>query len=122
MNSSMDTKNRKRNVEGHAYALPNDELSSREQEVCQLLVDGLQLKSIASKLGISIHTADTHARNAYSKLGVHDRVTLIHRFRTRMANLERRRQHASEFGSNSPCYDCSLADLANQIRGASLTG
>jgi DNA-binding NarL/FixJ family response regulator len=57
-----------------------DSLSSREIEVCTLLVEGLQLKQVAIRLNISIHTADSHARNSYQKLGLHSRAALVKHF------------------------------------------
>jgi DNA-binding CsgD family transcriptional regulator len=64
----------------HGYRLPKDSLSSRETEVCKLLTTGMHLKEVAVQLSISIHTADYHARNAYLKLGVHDRGALVRHF------------------------------------------
>jgi DNA-binding CsgD family transcriptional regulator len=64
----------------HAYRLPKASLSSRESEICKLLVRGLRPKEVALVLGISIHTADCHTRNAYLKLGVHDRGELVRHF------------------------------------------
>ena len=46
-------------------------LSSREIEILQLLVEGLPKKLIADKLSISYHTVDSHLRKIYEKLKVH---------------------------------------------------
>lgn len=46
-------------------------LSSREIEILQLLVEGLPKKLIADKLSISYHTVDSHQRKIYEKLKVH---------------------------------------------------
>ena len=46
-------------------------LSEREQEVLQLLVDGLDNDSIAKNLYISIQTVRNHIRHIYDKLHVH---------------------------------------------------
>ena len=48
-------------------------LSRREREILQCLVDGLTKKEIASKLSVSFHTIDHHLRNIYSKLEVQSR-------------------------------------------------
>ena len=45
-------------------------LSDRELEVLQLIAEGLSRQEIATKLVLSLNTIKTHARNAYSKLGV----------------------------------------------------
>lgn len=49
------------------------DLTDREQEVLDLLVDGLTKKQIAQDLVVSFHTIDTHIRNIYAKLHVHSR-------------------------------------------------
>lgn len=46
-------------------------LSSREIEILQLLVEGLPKKLIADRLSISYHTVDSHLRKIYEKLKVH---------------------------------------------------
>ncbi len=46
-------------------------LSSREIEILQLLVEGLPKKIIADRLSISYHTVDSHLRKIYEKLKVH---------------------------------------------------
>lgn len=48
-------------------------LTEREKDVLQLLVDGISKKQIADKLFVSFHTIDTHLRNIYAKLQVHSR-------------------------------------------------
>jgi DNA-binding CsgD family transcriptional regulator len=57
-----------------------DPLTSRQAEVCLLLREGLMVKEIAGKLGISFHTADAHIRGVYVKLGVRSRAELFRRF------------------------------------------
>ena len=45
-------------------------LSEREKDVLTLLVKGRSYKMIASELGISYHTVDSHIRHIYEKLHV----------------------------------------------------
>jgi DNA-binding CsgD family transcriptional regulator len=45
-------------------------LTPREQEVCNMLLAGYNLKEIASTMNISYETARTHQKNIYAKLGV----------------------------------------------------
>jgi DNA-binding CsgD family transcriptional regulator len=59
--------------------LPKDSLSPRETEICKLLAEGASLREVALHLRISVHSADYHVRNAYLKLGVHDRSGLVRR-------------------------------------------
>jgi DNA-binding NarL/FixJ family response regulator len=57
------------------YARPRADygLTDREREILQLLVQEMSQKKIATRLGLSPHTVDTHLRNIYSKLHVHSR-------------------------------------------------
>ena len=50
-----------------------ENISSREQEVLGLLVQGLNYKQIAEKIFISPETVRNHIRNIYEKLHVHSR-------------------------------------------------
>ncbi len=45
-------------------------LTAREMEVLTLLAEGLSNKSIATKLGISVRTAETHRENLAHKLNI----------------------------------------------------
>ena len=46
-------------------------LSAREIKIIEGLARGETRRAVAYRLGISIHTADTHIRRAYAKLGAH---------------------------------------------------
>jgi DNA-binding NarL/FixJ family response regulator len=52
-------------------------LSAREQEIVQLIAEGLVQKNIAYKLGISIKTVETHRTNALNKLGLATTADLV---------------------------------------------
>jgi DNA-binding NarL/FixJ family response regulator len=56
---------------------PEQGLSEREKATLELLVQGLTTKEIAGRLGLSIHTVDTHLRNIYRKLHVHSRAGAV---------------------------------------------
>jgi LuxR family maltose regulon positive regulatory protein len=49
-------------------------LSERELEVLRLLSAGLSYREIAEELYVTINTVKAHAKNIYSKLGVHGRM------------------------------------------------
>jgi DNA-binding CsgD family transcriptional regulator len=49
----------------------NVRLTAREAEVLRLLARGLTYAQAARVLGMSVHTAATHVKNAYRKLEVH---------------------------------------------------
>ncbi len=52
-------------------------LTSREREVLQLLAEGKSNKEVASVLGISLYTAETHRANILAKLNLHSVPELI---------------------------------------------
>lgn len=52
-------------------------LTAREREILALVVDGLIMKEIAARLGLSYHTIDTHLRSIYEKLHVHSRTAVV---------------------------------------------
>ena len=52
-------------------------LTSREREVLQLLAEGKSNKEVASVLGISLYTAETHRANIIAKLNIHSVPELI---------------------------------------------
>jgi DNA-binding NarL/FixJ family response regulator len=51
---------------------PETDLTERERETLSLLAKGFIKKEIADQLGVSYHTVDTHVRNIYVKLKVHN--------------------------------------------------
>jgi DNA-binding CsgD family transcriptional regulator len=57
-------------------ALP---LSQREKQACLLLARGHDTVNVARTMGISEHTAISHRRNLYNKLGIENRLALIER-------------------------------------------
>lgn len=56
---------------------PADSLSARERQVVQLIGEGKSSKDIASILGISSKTVDTHRTRLMQKLGIHDAIGLV---------------------------------------------
>ncbi|HWB86392.1 MAG TPA: response regulator transcription factor [Bryobacteraceae bacterium] len=56
-----------------AAQLPRPDLSARETQVLELIVQGLANKQIAYSLDIAEHTVKNHVKNILSKLGVQDR-------------------------------------------------
>lgn len=52
-------------------------LSSREQQVLQLVAQGKSTKEVASVLGISVKTASAHRSNLMKKLDVHETASLV---------------------------------------------
>ena len=61
----------------HRSRGPRDvQLTPREQEVTQLIVDGLCNKEIAATLGVAIHTVKSHVHSVLQKLSVGSRLAL----------------------------------------------
>jgi DNA-binding NarL/FixJ family response regulator len=56
-----------------------EELTAREMEVLQLLVEGLPNKEIARRLGISEHTVKFHVTTVLGKLGARTRTEAVTR-------------------------------------------
>jgi DNA-binding NarL/FixJ family response regulator len=73
---------RRRTAPGKAAAPadPFAELSDREQEVLRHLGDGLTDKEIATRLGISPRTVETHVGSILHKLGVRNRAQAARRY------------------------------------------
>ena len=53
-------------------------LSAREREIIQLLAESKSNKEVATKLGISVKTVETHRATIMRKLGVNSVVELVH--------------------------------------------
>jgi DNA-binding NarL/FixJ family response regulator len=59
--------------------LGKPDLTPREQQVLELVAEGLANREIAEKLGMSTRTAQKHLENLFKKVGVHDRTELVTR-------------------------------------------
>ena len=57
--------------------LVSDRLTSREREIVQLLAEGKSSKEVATSLGISVKTAETHRSNVMRKLELHSVSELV---------------------------------------------
>lgn len=52
-------------------------ITTREEQVLELVADGLGNRAIAERLGMSTRTAQKHVENLFKKLNVHDRTELV---------------------------------------------
>jgi len=52
-------------------------LTSREREILQLLAEGKSNKDVATKLDISVYTAETHRKRILQKLSLHNSAELV---------------------------------------------
>jgi DNA-binding NarL/FixJ family response regulator len=57
--------------------LPDDPLSPREHEVLQLIAEGKSTKDVASILGVSLKTAESHRSRLMQKLDIHETASLV---------------------------------------------
>jgi two-component system response regulator NreC len=56
---------------------PSDPLSTRERQVLQLIAEGKSTKDVASLLGISTKTAESHRSRLMKKLDIHETASLV---------------------------------------------
>lgn len=56
---------------------PSDRLSVRERQVLQLIAEGKSTKDVASLLGISVKTAESHRSRLMRKLDIHETASLV---------------------------------------------
>ena len=54
-----------------------DPLSDRERQVLQLIAEGKSTKDVASLLGISVKTAESHRSRLMQKLDIHETASLV---------------------------------------------
>ncbi|MGH9758674.1 MAG: response regulator [Candidatus Acidiferrales bacterium] len=54
-----------------------DKLSPRERQVLQLIAEGKSTKDVATVLGITVKTAESHRTRLMQKLDIHDTATLV---------------------------------------------
>src|SRR4029077_20526511 len=57
--------------------LINERLTGREREIIQMIAEGKSSKEVASLLGISVKTAETHRANVMRKLEIHSISQLV---------------------------------------------
>ena len=57
--------------------LPPDPLTAREREVLQLVAEGRTTKEVATVLGVSVKTAETHRTKIMRKLEIHETAGLV---------------------------------------------
>lgn len=65
----------------HQENTQSEALTSRENEILQLLAEGFRYKEIADKIHIKTDTVRTHIRNIYQKLEVQSRMEAINKVR-----------------------------------------
>jgi two-component system, NarL family, response regulator NreC len=56
---------------------PRDSLTTRERQVLQLIAEGKSTKDVASVLGISVKTAESHRTRLMQKLDIHETASLV---------------------------------------------
>jgi two-component system response regulator NreC len=54
-----------------------DPLTSRERQVLQLIAEGKSTKDVASVLGVSVKTAESHRTRLMQKLDIHETASLV---------------------------------------------
>ncbi len=57
--------------------LPEDPLTARERQVLQLVGEGKSTKEVATLLGVSVKTAESHRSRLMQKLDIHEVASLV---------------------------------------------
>ncbi len=57
-----------------------ENLTKREQQVADLIAEGLTCRQMGNRLGISMRTAEIHTANVGRKLGVKTRIQQVKEF------------------------------------------
>jgi len=66
-----------RGIDGQKFEDRYELLTERERQLYHLLAEGRSNKEIASRLGLSLHTVETHRTRIMDKLGVHSIAELV---------------------------------------------
>ena len=80
LNTALTLVHRRENARSIGLKDPDAELSEREQQVLDLLAQGLIYKEIADKLNIGYETVHTYIRRIYEKLQVRTRTEAVAKF------------------------------------------
>jgi len=83
------------------------DVKEREREILHLIVEGLLKKEIAERMGVGIHTVDTHMRAIYRKLQVTTRAAAVAKTLQKRI-LARRRSVCPLRLPASPCVSLRL--------------
>lgn len=75
--SPVIAKKMMRMLTGESSGKKESPLTKREQTILKLLVDGYTIDMISAELYISPFTVDTHTKNIYRKLHVHNRSSVV---------------------------------------------
>lgn len=70
-----------------ATAPPARALPPRLEKIARLVIDGLTDKQIAARVGLTFSTVRTYVRQIYRRMGVHNRVALVHATRAEAARV-----------------------------------
>jgi DNA-binding NarL/FixJ family response regulator len=57
---------------GRSHSRQPEELTARQRQVLRLVVEGLTMKEIAARLGLSVKTVEAHRAQMTERLGIHD--------------------------------------------------
>lgn len=71
-----------------ATTLPTPALPPRLAKIARLVIDGLTDKQIAARVGLTFSTVRTYVRQIYRRMGVHNRVALVHASRAETARAD----------------------------------
>lgn len=105
-----------------AESLSGEPLTSREEQVLHLVVDGLSNKEIARQLNVAVGTVKSHLKGIFDKLSVQSRTQAILNAQSRGLLRSRPKSHRSEVGQTHDSLGHAQSVKGSQERGFSVGG
>jgi len=83
-------------------------LTSREADVLRLLARGCTYSQVGDRLGVSLHTVESHVKNVYRKLDVHSARAAVWRAVELRLFGETDGTHLTGHGESPPAHVLSI--------------
>lgn len=104
-------------MEANQVMAQSNQLSKREWEVAELLLQGKSNKQIALALGIAEHTVEFHLKNIYKKLGVSSRAEAIIELGKFILQMKSRTEATTKLGKSVGDPIVKMGETAVELVG-----